>query len=221
MPALQWMTMPATHQLLAFLPIMLAVAAMPGPDMLFVLAQSAKKGTRAGLFSVLGVICGGFVHIGAAAVGLSALLMRSALLFSVLKYVGSAYLVYLGIRMLLESEPRGLERQLNAQIAGGTGRSSFAQGFITNVTNPKVALFVLAFLPQFVTPGRGEIGLQFAVLGAIWYATGAVILSVVACAAGGLEQMLRRNARARSIQRTLTGGILIALGLRVALPEHR
>lgn len=203
------------HTLILFLPAMLAITFAPGPDMLFVLAQSARGGAKRGLVAVAGIISGGFVHIGAAAVGLSALLVRSAFSFSVVKYAGAAYLVYLGLRTLLEREAvsEAFEGRADAPTS-----SPFVAGFVTNVLNPKVALFVLAFLPQFVEPARGHVGLQIAELGFIWYATGAVVFSALALAGGAFDVWRRRSPTAKALQRYLTGTIFIALGVRVALP---
>jgi threonine/homoserine/homoserine lactone efflux protein len=203
------------HALMLFVPAMLAIAFAPGPDMLFVLAQSARGGMRRGLIAVAGIISGGTVHIGAAAIGLSALLVRSAVLFSLVKYVGAAYLVVLGIRAFIAAEPVGAG---SARPAASLGSAPFVQGFVTNVLNPKVALFVLAFLPQFVEPARGNVGGQIAELGAIWYATAAVVLCGVALAGGNFDRWRRGNAAVRRAERYITATIFVALGARAALP---
>jgi threonine/homoserine/homoserine lactone efflux protein len=206
-----------------FVPAMLAITFAPGPDMLFVLAQSARGGARRGLIAVAGIISGGTVHIGAAAIGLSALLVRSALLFSIVKYAGAAYLLYLGLHTLLARE-RALpsaspaNNTPGAAPPGNSASAPFVQGFITNVLNPKVALFVLAFLPQFVEPARGRIGWQIAELGLLWYATAAVVLSFVALAGGSFDAWRRRNPSAQRVERYVTGAIFVGLGARVALP---
>jgi threonine/homoserine/homoserine lactone efflux protein len=204
------------HALLLFVPAMLAITFAPGPDMLFVLAQSARGGARRGLIAVAGIISGGTVHIGAAAIGLSALLVRSALLFSLVKYAGAAYLIYLGVRTLLarEQAPQAAAQADDA----ANGSAPFVQGLVTNVLNPKVALFVVSFLPQFVEPSRGQIGWQIAELGCIWYATAAVVLSAVALAGSAFDAWRRRNPTAQRVERYVTGTIFVALGARVALP---
>jgi len=203
------------HALMLFIPAMLAIALAPGPDMLFVLAQSVRGGVRRGLVAVAGIISGGIVHIGAAAIGLSALLVRSAVLFSLVKYVGAAYLIVLGIRAFIVAEPVAADP---ARRATPPGSAPFVQGFVTNVLNPKVALFVLAFLPQFVEPGRGNVGSQIVELGAIWYATAAVVLCGVALAGGNFDRWRRANPIARRTERYVTGTIFVALGARAALP---
>ncbi|MFY9780936.1 MAG: LysE family translocator [Candidatus Baltobacteraceae bacterium] len=211
--------MVGAHALILFIPAMLAITFAPGPDMLFVLAQSARGGARRGLIAVAGIISGGTVHIGAAAIGLSALLVRSALLFSIVKYAGAAYLVYLGLHTLLARERTAAAASPQAPGAARHSASGpFVQGFITNVLNPKVALFVLAFLPQFVEPARGHVGLQIAELGSIWYATAAVAFSFVALAGGAFDAWRRRNPLAQRVERYVTGTIFVALGARVALP---
>jgi threonine/homoserine/homoserine lactone efflux protein len=219
--------MVGAHALLLFVPAMLAIALAPGPDMLFVLAQSARGGARRGLIAVAGIMSGGTVHIGAAAVGLSALLVRSAFLFSIVKYAGAAYLIYLGLHTLFSRQPElpEVSRASDAPAAADASEateparsSAFAQGFVTNVLNPKVALFMLAFLPQFVDPGRGAVGLQIAELGFLWYATAAVILSGVALAGGAFDAWRRCNPLAQRVERYVTGTIFVALGARVALP---
>jgi threonine/homoserine/homoserine lactone efflux protein len=199
------------HTLILFVPAMLAIALAPGPDMLFVLAQSARGGVRRGLVAAAGIVSGGTVHIGAAAIGFSALLMRSAVLFSLVKYVGAAYLVYLGVRAFMAAEPV-------RENATSPHSSPFAAGFITNVLNPKVALFMLAFLPQFVEPARGNVGWQIAELGSIWYAVAAVILCGVALAGGKFDAWRRRNPFAQRAERYVTGPIFVALGARASLP---
>jgi threonine/homoserine/homoserine lactone efflux protein len=202
------------HALLMFVPAMLAISFMPGPDMLFVLAQSARGGARRGLIAVAGIISGGTVHIGAASIGLSALLVRSAFLFSLVKYAGAAYLVYLGLRILFARDrcPAAAEPRDSSP-----GSAPFVQGFITNVLNPKVALFVLAFLPQFVEPARGNIGWQIAELGCLWYATAAGVLCAVALAGGTFDGWRRRSPVARRVERYVTGTLFVGLGARAAL----
>jgi threonine/homoserine/homoserine lactone efflux protein len=162
---------------------------------------------------VAGIISGGTVHIGAAAIGLSALLVRSAFLFSLVKFVGAAYLIYLGARILLARE-RPLSMR-EARVAPAS--APFVQGFVTNVLNPKVALFVVAFLPQFVEPARGNVGWQIAELGSIWYATAGVVLCGVALAGGRFDGWRRRNPLAQRVERYVTGTIFVALGARVAM----
>jgi threonine/homoserine/homoserine lactone efflux protein len=207
------------HEFLLFIPAMLAITFMPGPDMLFVLALSAHGGARQGIVGVLGIISGGFVHITAAALGLSALIFQSAFLFSLVKAAGAAYLIFLGLRTLFARDQTPPEK--GALRPASNAWTAYRRGFITNLLNPKVALFMLAFLPQFVVPANGHVGLQIATLGAIWYGTALFVFGAVALAGGAVEGLRRRSRRARTIERVLTGSIFLGLGLRVALPDRR
>ncbi len=203
--------MPDTTHLLLFIPPMLAIVLLPGPDMLFVIAQSLRGGPRLGIISTAGTISGGFVQIGAATVGLSTLIAQSAIAFSVLKLAGAAYLIYLGIRVLRE-RPTTISDEPHRILRPG---AAFVQGFATNVLNPKIAVFMLSFLPQFIDPRRGHVGLQIAVLGVIWYATGFVILSGIALAAARLRAL--RNKNRVVVGKRLVGGLFIGLGAFAAL----
>ena len=203
--------MPPSHALVLFALAALALLLVPGPAVLYVVAQSAEHGRRAGLVSVAGLHLGTLVHTAAAAVGLSALVVSSALAFSVVKYAGAAYLVFLGIRRLLardrppESEPRA---EPLARL--------FRQGIVVNVLNPKTALFFLAFLPQFVDPAR-TVWTQVVVLGLTFVALGLVSDSVWAVAAGTLGATLRRRRRAL---RYVSGTTFIGLGAAAALARR-
>jgi threonine/homoserine/homoserine lactone efflux protein len=207
------------HELVLFIPAMLAITFMPGPDMLFVLALSAHGGARQGIVGVLGVITGGCIHTTAAALGLSALIFQSAFLFSLVKTAGAAYLIFLGLRTLFARDQAAQEAQAARPVSDDW--TAYRRGLITNLLNPKVALFVLAFLPQFVVPEHGHVGLQIATLGAIWFGFGLIVLSGVALAGGALEGLRRRSSLARTIERYVTGSIFLGLGLRVALPDRR
>ena len=200
-----------------FLVASLALIATPGPDMIYVVARGVAQGRRAALFSAWGVCCGLAVHTTFAAVGLSALLARSALAFSVVKYAGAAYLIYLGLKTLLRREsvvsPEG------ARPAGL--RMIFVQGVASNVLNPKVALFFLAFLPQFVSADTGSPVLQMLALGAVFALLGLLFLSGIALFSGTLGGWIGERSGFASVLRWLTGSVLVGLGLRLALPERR
>jgi threonine/homoserine/homoserine lactone efflux protein len=190
----------------------LALLAIPGPAVLYIVVQSAEQGRRVGLASVAGVHLGTFVHVAAAAAGLSALIVASSLAFSVVKYAGAAYLVYLGIRKLLERDAETvLERK------GEPLRRAFGRGAIVNVLNPKTALFFLAFLPQFVAPDRGGVWSQALVLGFVFIALGLVTDSLYALAAGTVGGLLRRR---RNAVRYGSGIVFIALGATAALAKR-
>ena len=193
----------------------LALLAVPGPAVLYVVARSVHQGRGAGLASVLGIHVGTVVHVLAATVGLSALIVSSATAFTAVKLLGAAYLVYLGVRTLL-----GRDRERGEEAAGLAARGrrrDLAEGAVVNVLNPKTALFFLAFLPQFVDPGAGSATLQVLVLGLTFMALGLVTDSLWALAAGAAGELLRgRRAFARA-QRTVTGGVYVGLGAATAL----
>ena len=208
--------MPDTN-LLLFVTASLALIVVPGPDMIYVLTRGVSQGRTAGLISATGVCCGVLVHTSFAAVGLSAILAQSALAFSVVKYAGAAYLLYLGVRTVLEREGFAApERARRARLS-----IVFRQGILSNVLNPKVALFFLAFLPQFVDPAAGATGLQMLGFGMAFTLMGLAVLSVVALTSGVLGERLRSNPSFAGILRWLTGSVLVALGLRLAVPERR
>ncbi len=190
----------------------LALLAIPGPAVLYIVVQSAEQGRRVGLASVAGVHLGTLVHIAAASVGLSALIVASSVAFSAVKYAGAAYLVYLGIRKLLErNSPTEVEQPREPL------RRAFARGMVVNVLNPKTALFFLAFLPQFVDADRGHVWLQALVLGLVWVVIATLSDAVWALGAGSLAGLLRASGRARRIERISSGGILIGLGVIATL----
>jgi len=190
-----------------------ALIIIPGPAVLYIVSQSVGQGRAGGLAAVLGVEIGAFVHVEGAALGVSAILAASATAFSVLKLAGGAYLIVLGIRRLLE-------RDSESQLVTGRTRplgAIFRQGVIVNALNPKTALFFLAFLPQFVDPDKGHVGLQAAVLGVVWVLIATVCDAVWAIGSGSLVGLLRTSARARRIERRASGGILIGLGVLATL----
>jgi threonine/homoserine/homoserine lactone efflux protein len=190
-----------------------ALIIIPGPAVLYIVSQSVGQGRAGGLAAVLGVEIGAFVHVAGAALGVSAILASSATAFSVLKLAGGAYLIVLGIRRLLE-------RDSESQLVTGRTRplgAIFRQGVIVNALNPKTALFFLAFLPQFVDPDKGHVGLQAAVLGVVWVLIATVCDAVWAIGSGSLVGLLRTSARARRIERRASGGILIGLGVLATL----
>jgi threonine/homoserine/homoserine lactone efflux protein len=212
--------MPDAATLTVFLPAMLAITLAPGADTLFVVGSALRAGRRGGILATLGIISGGVVHIGFATIGLSSLLMHSALAFSAIKYAGAAYLVYLGVRALLARERATVSDDPAAlPVARLSSRTLFAQGFLTNVLNPKVALFVLAFLPQFVSPARGAVWSQFLVLGGLWYLAGLLWLGGIGVAVGNVRRAGGASKRLRAAFRYLTATIFIGLGIRIALPD--
>ena len=198
--------------LAAFLLASIALLLVPGPSVLYVVARSVSQGRRAGITSVAGGALGNLVHVAAATVGLSALLASSALAFSVVKYAGAAYLIYLGVRVLLCNAP--VDPIL---AAPQPPRRVFLQAVLVYALNPKTALFFLAFLPQFVDPARGAIGPQLFLLGCLFVLLALCTDSGYAFLASGLAQRLRATSRLWRWQRWFSGGIYLALGLTTAL----
>jgi threonine/homoserine/homoserine lactone efflux protein len=185
----------------------------PGPAVLYIVARSVEQGRLAGLVSALGVHVGTLVHVAAAALGLSALLVSSALAFNVVKYLGALYLIYIGVRKLMGWD-QALERRA---LARPSLRRLFAQGVVVNVLNPKTALFFLAFLPQFVDVSRGAVGLQILTLGLIFVSLGVVSDGLYAVAAGTAGEWIRRDGRVLRAERYVSGGVFVGLGVTAAL----
>jgi threonine/homoserine/homoserine lactone efflux protein len=206
----------STH-FMVFLGAAILLAVAPGPGMLYVLARSLAGGRREGLLSALGTFCGGLVHVIAAAAGISIILAKSAAAFAMVKYLGAAYLCFLGIRMILDARKdqpislAGLQRR----------RSPFWQGVMTEVLNPKTALFFLSFIPQFVNREVGHVFLQFILPGAISVTLNTTADIIVTMLAGPLGQRIRESARFRQRQRRLTGAVMIGLGAYLALGESK
>src|SRR2546421_10479952 len=190
---------------------------IPGPAVTYVVSRSIGHGRAAGLVSVLGIVTGTLCHVVAAALGISALLASSAVAFQFVKYLGAAYLVYLGIKTL-----RRKDEQL---VEAATGETKlirlYGQGLLVNVLNPKTGLFFLAFLPQFVDPTRGHVTLQILQLGILFAAMGWCSDSTYALIAGTVAESIRGSLRLRRIQRNVSGGGLIALGLASAFSGAR
>lgn len=188
----------------------------PGPDMALVMGRSLRDGARAGAVAALGIGAGAFVHIAAAAVGLSVLIASSALAFAIIKWVGAAYLIVVGLRLLLSSSG-GAEGA--GPIPAATLRAVFLQGFLTNVLNPKVALFFLAFLPQFIDPAAPSKALAFVVLGLVFNITGTAWNLMVAWAAARMARFSAVVAVRAWLDRVL-GVLFLGLGIRLALSER-
>ncbi|MGB3492510.1 MAG: LysE family translocator [Elainellaceae cyanobacterium] len=193
------------------------LAITPGPDTLYVVSRSVGQGRNAGLASALGVFVGNLGHTLAAAIGLSAVLMTSALAFMVVKYAGAAYLIYLGVRAILSGD-----RPTSAQELQEVNLwKAFAQGAVTNLLNPKAALFFLAFVPQFVDPSRGSVALQSIVLGSIIAVSSSAYLMGLAAVVDSMRSRLNIRPRWKKLQAKLTGSLFIALGLRLAIAEQK
>ncbi len=204
--------MPDSAAFSVFLAAAVVLAVTPGPGMFYVLARSIKGGRREGYASAAGTAVGGVFHVVAAALGISALLAASSEAFTVVKWVGAAYLVYLGARALL-SKDEAVDLDSGARRAA---KRAFLQGITTEALNPKTALFFLAFIPQFVNP-HGTVVLEFIVLGCISVFLNSAMDIVVATLAGPIGAQLRQRPRLRRGQRLFSGFSLIALGAYVAL----
>jgi len=197
--------------------VLLAIA--PGPGMLYVLARSLAGGKREGVLSAFGTFLGGMVHVFAAALGVSIILAKSAVAFAAVKYVGAAYLCFLGVRMILDAR-----RESGAPAipdSSRPARNPLWQGVATEVLNPKTALFFLSFIPQFVNRGSGHVFLQFVALGTISVVMNTTADLIVIAMAGPLGERIRSSATFRRRQRTVTGAIMIGLGTYLATSESK
>jgi threonine/homoserine/homoserine lactone efflux protein len=203
--------------LLGFVVASLIVLVIPGQGVLYVVAQSALQGYRAGLISVLGLAAGASVHVVGAAIGLSAILFASSTAFGIVKTIGAAYLIYLGLRTLLSAR----RRTPVAEPAPQPLRRLFRDGVIVSIFNPKVAIFFLAFLPQFVDPTLGSATQQILLLGMIYIALAILSDGAYALLAGGLRQTLARLITGSPVLRTISGSIYVALGINAALLQQR
>ena len=204
--------MPTGSTIALFLLAATALAIVPGPAVAYIVTQSIDQGRRAGLVSALGVASGGLVHVAAATVGLSALIASSATAFTVVKLVGAAYLIAVGIRRILSGDAADDEREpLRAPL-----RRVYRQGVIVNVLNPKTALFFLAFLPQFVDPERGTVWPRVAFLGVLFAAVAMLSDMTYALVSDAIAGRLRRTGTGAKLRRWSTGGIFVALGITAA-----
>jgi threonine/homoserine/homoserine lactone efflux protein len=200
--------LPSLPLLLGFLGACLAMLLVPGPSVAYVVARSAAHGRRAGLLSVLGLETGAAVHVVVAAAGLGALVARTPTAFDVVLWAGAAYLVWLGVGELRRGRATA---RTDGEPDRPAGWRCFADGVLVDLLNPKTALFFLAFLPQFVTPGQSGTSARFAVLGLIFVLLAAVVDGAYAALAGRFSQRLRASARAQRRVSRATGGVYLAL----------
>jgi len=201
-----------------FIAAALVLLITPGPAVLYIVARSIDQGRRAGLVSMLGVHAGTLVHVAAAAAGLSALLAASAMAFSVVKYLGAAYLIFLGVRRLLDRTTSVTSRRPERRHL----RRAFLDGVVVNVLNPKTALFFLAFLPQFVMTARGDVGAQVLGLGLLFVGLGVITDGLYAVGAGTAAHWLRGNPQFARRERWVSGSMYIGLGVAAAFSSaHR
>jgi threonine/homoserine/homoserine lactone efflux protein len=209
--------MPDTATLAVFAVAAVTLLVIPGPAVLYIVSRSVGQGRAAGLASVCGIHVGSLLHVAAAALGLSALLVSSALAYDTVRYLGAAYLVWLGVQRLLARDQdaghAGAARQRLGRV--------FAQGVVVNVLNPKTALFFFAFLPQFVDAAGGSVPLQVAVLGATFVGIGLVTDSAYALLASTGAGLLRGRRQVARASRLVSGGVLVGLGVTTALAGSR
>jgi RhtB (resistance to homoserine/threonine) family protein len=214
--------MPELHQLLLFIGAGILLNLTPGPDVLYIVSNSLRSGAKAGVVAALGINAGCFVHIFAAALGVSALLAASAAAFTVLKWVGAGYLFWIGIKLLVAQSaswsplPTDDERRAAARP---TLRGVFMGGFLTNVLNPKVAIFFLAFVPQFIAPDADHKALAFIALGALFNVNSVFVNAGWAVAAAWMAGRSSVQAGMHWLDRA-AGAMFVAFGLKLALSDN-
>ncbi|MGY5453072.1 LysE family translocator [Agarivorans sp. MS3-6] len=188
---------------------------IPGPDSLYIAARSASQGFKAGSVAALGIGAGTFVHISAAAFGLSAILASSAMAFTVVKVLGCIYLLYMGFAMALSHKPH----QLPTKLSASKYSKIFRQGFLTNSLNPKVALFFLAFVPQFIDAAEPNKALAFVVLGLVFNLNAMIWGHILAWLSASISQRLHTSRRAKTWLNRILGGVFAGFGVRLAFSE--
>jgi threonine/homoserine/homoserine lactone efflux protein len=191
----------------------------PGQDTFYILGRSIAQGVRAGVASAFGISVGSLVHTFMAAVGLSAILAASATAFTVIKFVGAAYLVYLGVRMLTARDSASPLTDAHPRTAGSS-LAGFRDGLLTNVLNPKVALFFLALMPQFIEPTSDSKVLAFIALGLTFVTTGTIWCLVLAISAGKVRDFFVRHPRRLTVLSRAAGGLFVVLGARLAVSRQ-
>jgi len=202
--------------LILFFGASLLLALAPGPDNIFVLTQSAVHGKASGLFVTLGLCTGLVVHTTAVAFGIAVIFQTSAVAFTLLKIAGACYLLYLAW-LAFRSRETVSESKENVSLEFG---KLYRRGIIMNITNPKVSVFFLAFLPQFADPARGQLTVQMIILGMVFILATVLVFGAIAILAGSIGQWIGRSAKARLLINRLTGMLFIALALKLALTER-
>lgn len=215
--------MPTLSALALYVPVALVMAVTPGPATLFVLSRASSYGREAGLLSAAGLLTGTTGLIALAALGLTGILEGAPFAFDVVKTAGAAYLVYLGLRTLVAPKDRGARGAVRGRgdVPVRSGPLFFRDGIVTELFNPKAALFYASVLPQFVDARRPDVPLQMFALGAIFVLFGALSLGSIAFFAGTLQAKVRRGGAWQGVTRWVSGGVLVALGLRLAVSRVR
>jgi threonine/homoserine/homoserine lactone efflux protein len=210
----KWMIEPA--RFVVFIGVSWALIIAPGPDMIYVITRGMAHGRRAGILSAIGVVCGILVHTTAAALGLTLIFQTSAFAFLLVKLIGATYLLYLGFKAWRDKST------FRIQTSAASAKSSalFWQGVLSNVLNPKIAIFFLAFLPQFVDKGSSHIAFQLVMLGSTFAFFGLCFLLAVGYSSGTIGRWLTQRPKSAQFFQRLAGGILISLGIRLAFTER-
>jgi threonine/homoserine/homoserine lactone efflux protein len=210
---------PSLSTYAVFLATGLALLVVPGPAVLYVVTRSIEMGRAGGIASVAGITTGTVVHVSLAAAGVSSLILASTAAFDAVKYVGAAYLVFLGLRRLLT---RGVEEEIARETPPRTRQRAYRDGVVVNLTNPKTIVFIFAFVPQFVDTRAGHVWLQVLVLGLSFAALGFASDSLYAVAAGSVADRLRNSPAIARFERWFGGGVLVGLGVAAAVwSPHR
>ena len=200
----------ARGDFLLFLIAALVLLITPGPAVFYIVARSVQQGSWAGIVSAAGVVTGGFIHVVAGTVGLSALVLSSPIAFATVKYLGALYLIYLGFRAFFRKNRAG---DLNLHLKSSQLGRVYRDGLVVNLFNPKTILFFIAFLPQFVDSTRGNPGMQFLLLGTIMVSMGLVTDSIYAAVAGKASQWLRKSNNRLSYHQWFAGTVYLVLGI--------
>lgn len=209
--------MPSTATLMTFALVSIGLVLTPGPNMIYLISRSITQGTRAGVISLAGTVSGFFVHIGAAIAGLSAIALSVPALYDAIRYTGAAYLLYLAWGSV---RPGGQSVFAPVALTPAADRQLFAMGFVTSVLNPKVALFYVSLLPQFVDPGRGPVLTQMLALAAVQFVVSLVGDLGYVLTAGGVARFLAGNRLWVALQRWVMGLVLAGLALRLAFDRR-
>ena len=204
-----------THDLPLFVVSCILLNLTPGQDTVFVLGRTLAHGRTAGIFSTFGIMSGVLIHTSLAAVGLSAILATSALAFNIVKYAGAVYLVWIGFGFLTNTG--SADKQKSVKLENPGNWTLFRQGLFTNILNPKVSLFFLSFLPQFVAPHSGSIVVSFALLGMIFFTTGSVWCLVLVGTSAWLSERLKYQKSIGGLLKKLAGTLFVGLGIKLAL----
>lgn len=205
--------MPSLGTYAVFLATAMALLAIPGPAVLYVVTRSIEMGRAGGVASVAGITTGTVVHVGLATAGLSSLILASTIAFDAVKYAGAAYLLFLGVRRLLTRQ----EEEVEQERVPRTRRRAYTQGVVVNLTNPKTIVFIFAFVPQFVDVHAGHVWLQVLVLGLTFAGLGFLSDNAYALAAGTVADRLRDTRRVARFERWFGGSVLVGLGVAAAV----